>query len=65
MEEEFRGFGFGDAGRSGGEEKKARGKKMKQTKKADPRKLEILDACYALGRVCSFFGDFDDTRRYY
>ena len=47
-------------------EKKIRGKKKKQQrKKNDPRKLEILDACHALGRTCGFVGDFDDARRYY
>jgi len=47
-------------------EKKVRGKKKKrQKKKNDPRKLEILDACLALGRACSRVGDFDDARRYY
>ncbi|GMH84576.1 hypothetical protein TL16_g09966, partial [Triparma laevis f. inornata] len=43
----------------GAEEKKARGKKKQKKKK----KVEILDACYALGRACSFVEDFDDTRR--
>ncbi|GMH59593.1 hypothetical protein TL16_g02863 [Triparma laevis f. inornata] len=48
------------------EEKKVRGMKKKQPRrKKDPRKLEILDACAALGRACSFVGDFDDARRYY
>jgi len=43
--------------------KKVRGKKKKQQKKKnDPRKLEILDACFALGRACSHVGDWDDTR---
>jgi len=28
-------------------------------------KLEILDACFELGRACSFVSDFDDARRYY
>ncbi|GMH51483.1 hypothetical protein TL16_g01022 [Triparma laevis f. inornata] len=42
----------------GGEAKKARGKKKKQQKKkANPRKLEILDACaelaYALNKTCA------------
>ncbi|GMH78149.1 hypothetical protein TL16_g07690 [Triparma laevis f. inornata] len=47
-------------------EKKARGKKkQKQKKKADPMKLEILDACLALGKACGFVGDFDDSRRYF
>ncbi|GMH73366.1 hypothetical protein TrLO_g1019 [Triparma laevis f. longispina] len=48
-------------------EKKARGKKKKKKKKKktnDPKKLEILDACMALGGVCGFVGDFDDARRY-
>ena len=41
----------------GGEEKKVRRKKKqkKKKKKADPRNLEILDACYALGRACGFW----------
>ncbi|GMI18271.1 hypothetical protein TrLO_g2767 [Triparma laevis f. longispina] len=48
------------------EEKKVRRKKKKQQKKNyDPRKLDILDACVALGRACGFVGDFDDARRYY
>ncbi|GMH51962.1 hypothetical protein TL16_g01126 [Triparma laevis f. inornata] len=47
-------------------EKKIRGKKKKQQrKKNDPRKLEVLDTCHALGRTCGFVGDFDDARRYY
>ena len=46
-------------------EKKVRGKKKKQQqKKNDPRKLEMLDACHALGKVCGFVGDFYDGRRY-
>ena len=49
----------------GGEEEKVRGKKKKQTKKkADPRKLEILDACFALGLACNNIMDMDDARRY-
>ena len=48
-----------------GEEENRGKKKKQQKKKADPRKLEILDACYALGVACSLVGDFDDTRRYY
>ncbi|GMH88658.1 hypothetical protein TL16_g11218 [Triparma laevis f. inornata] len=48
------------------EEKKVRGKKKKQQKKKnDPRKLEILDACRALGVACSKVRDFDDARQYY
>ncbi|GMI11546.1 hypothetical protein TrLO_g7485 [Triparma laevis f. longispina] len=47
------------------EKKKVRGKNKKQQKKKDPRKLEILDACYALGKACGFVGDFDDAKRYY
>ena len=36
-------------------EKKVRGKKKKQQKKKkDPRKLEILDACKALGTACNW-----------
>ncbi|GMH84376.1 hypothetical protein TL16_g09905 [Triparma laevis f. inornata] len=50
------------------EEKKTRGKKKqkknKKNKKKDPRKLEILDACAALGRAVSFVGDMDDAIRY-
>ncbi|GMH53715.1 hypothetical protein TL16_g01510 [Triparma laevis f. inornata] len=46
-------------------EKKSRGKKKKQKKKKnEPRKLEMLDACFALGRACNMVGDFDDARRY-
>ncbi|GMH73425.1 hypothetical protein TL16_g06186 [Triparma laevis f. inornata] len=44
------------------EEKKVRGKKKK--KKNDPRKLEILDACFALGLACNNVRDFDDARGY-
>ena len=59
------------------EQKKVRGKKKKgmKKKKADPRKLEVLDACFALARACtfvrvgvgdgSFVGDDEDARRYY
>ncbi|GMH92506.1 hypothetical protein TL16_g12368 [Triparma laevis f. inornata] len=46
-------------------EKKVRGKKKKQQEKNDPRKLEILDACFALGLACSWVGDFEDAERYY
>ena len=46
-------------------EKKVRGKKKQQQKKYDPRKLEILDACFALGKACNQVGDFDDASRYY
>ncbi|GMH79238.1 hypothetical protein TrLO_g14969 [Triparma laevis f. longispina] len=35
------------------EETKVRGKKKKQKKKKDPRKLEILDACFELGNACA------------
>ncbi|GMI04963.1 hypothetical protein TrLO_g2846 [Triparma laevis f. longispina] len=45
------------------EKKKVRGKKN-QKKKNDPRKLEISDACFELGRACTFVGDVDDARRY-
>ncbi|GMH95460.1 hypothetical protein TL16_g13164 [Triparma laevis f. inornata] len=46
-------------------QKKVRGKKKKQQrKKKDPRKLETLDACYALGKACSFVSDFIDAERY-
>ncbi|GMH73102.1 hypothetical protein TL16_g06092 [Triparma laevis f. inornata] len=49
----------------GGEEKKARGKKKDQTKKkADPKKVEILDACAALGKACNKVRDMDGARRY-
>ncbi|GMH59715.1 hypothetical protein TL16_g02887 [Triparma laevis f. inornata] len=44
-------------------EKKVRGKK-KQKKKNDSRKLDILDACAALGLACNGVGDFDDAIRY-
>jgi len=47
------------------EKKKVRGKKKKQQKKKDPRKLEILDACFALGKACNNVRDFDDGRRYF
>ncbi|GMH54016.1 hypothetical protein TL16_g01586 [Triparma laevis f. inornata] len=48
------------------EEKKVRGKKKQQQKKKknDPRKLEILDACFALGVACGWVEDFEDARRY-
>jgi hypothetical protein len=48
------------------EEKKVRGKKKKgkKKKKADPRKVEVFDACFALGRACNRVGDFEDARRY-
>ncbi|GMH71913.1 hypothetical protein TrLO_g13117, partial [Triparma laevis f. longispina] len=46
-------------------EKKARRKKKQKKKKNDPRKLEILDACHALGLVCSQVRDGDDARRYW
>ncbi|GMH83752.1 hypothetical protein TL16_g09705 [Triparma laevis f. inornata] len=42
------------------EEKKVRGKKKKQQKKKnDLRKLEILDACFALGWACNSVVDCD------
>ncbi|GMH90887.1 hypothetical protein TrST_g5937 [Triparma strigata] len=44
------------------EEKNARGKKKKVP---DPWKLEVLDACYALGDACSKVRDDDDMRRYF
>jgi len=48
------------------EEKKVRGKMRKQQrKKNDPRKLKILDGCYALWRACNNVRDFDDGRRYF
>ena len=48
------------------EEKKVRGKKKKGKKKkvADPRKLDVLDACFALGRACNMVGDIDDVQYY-
>ncbi|GMH88594.1 hypothetical protein TL16_g11198 [Triparma laevis f. inornata] len=46
-----------------GPEKKVRGKKKK--KKNDPRKLEILDACAALGKACDNVGDWDEAERYF
>ena len=48
------------------EEKKVRGKKKKgmKKKKADPRKVEVLDACYALGKACNMVRDGEDARRY-
>ncbi|GMH53501.1 hypothetical protein TL16_g01467 [Triparma laevis f. inornata] len=46
-------------------EKKVRGKKKQQQKKKDRRKLEVLDACAALGRACNNVRDFEDLRRYY
>ncbi|GMH85794.1 hypothetical protein TL16_g10343 [Triparma laevis f. inornata] len=47
-------------------EKKVRGKKKKkQKKKNDPRKLEVLDACAALGDACKQVRDWDDCLRYY
>ncbi|GMI11016.1 hypothetical protein TrVE_jg3300 [Triparma verrucosa] len=46
-------------------EKKVRGKKKKGMKKADPRKLEVLDACFALGGACGMVRDFEDMRQYY
>ncbi|GMH49203.1 hypothetical protein TL16_g00460 [Triparma laevis f. inornata] len=46
-------------------EKKARRGKKQKKKKNDPRKLEILDACVALGRAYNWVEDCDDARRYY
>ncbi|GMH85933.1 hypothetical protein TrVE_jg2668 [Triparma verrucosa] len=48
------------------EEKKVRGKKKKgmKKKKADPRKLEVLDAYLALGRACNMVSDQEDARQY-
>ena len=44
-------------------EKKVRGKKKKQHReKNDPRKLEILDAYFALGAACNWVEDMDDAR---
>ncbi|GMI08210.1 hypothetical protein TrLO_g376 [Triparma laevis f. longispina] len=45
-------------------EKKVRGKKKQKKKKNDPRKLEVLDDCAALGHACNQVRDFDDARRY-
>ncbi|GMH52638.1 hypothetical protein TL16_g01274 [Triparma laevis f. inornata] len=42
-----------------------KGKKKQKKKKNDPRKLEILDDCAALGRACAFVGDYDNCERYY
>ncbi|GMH66191.1 hypothetical protein TrST_g11458 [Triparma strigata] len=42
------------------EEKKVRGKK----KKVDLRKVEVLDACYVLGKACDMVRDGEDARRY-
>ncbi|GMH70639.1 hypothetical protein TrLO_g7062 [Triparma laevis f. longispina] len=43
-------------------EKKVQGKKkQQQTKKKDPRKLEIFDAFAALGLACLWVRDFDDA----
>ncbi|GMH90529.1 hypothetical protein TL16_g11794 [Triparma laevis f. inornata] len=46
------------------EEKKVRGKKKTQKKKNDPMKLEILDACYGLGKACNWVDDMDGGKRY-
>ncbi|GMH48273.1 hypothetical protein TL16_g00253 [Triparma laevis f. inornata] len=46
------------------EEKKVRRKKKKKKKKKDPRKLEILDACMALGDACNRVRDIDDAMKY-
>ncbi|GMH54813.1 hypothetical protein TL16_g01755 [Triparma laevis f. inornata] len=46
-------------------EKKVRGKKKKQQKKKDPRKLEILDACLALGKACHNVSDLDYMMQYF
>ncbi|GMH78732.1 hypothetical protein TL16_g07918 [Triparma laevis f. inornata] len=45
-------------------EKKVRGKQKQKKKKNDQRKLEILDACHALGRACNKVADYDDAERY-
>ncbi|GMH86242.1 hypothetical protein TrST_g6896 [Triparma strigata] len=34
-------------------------------KKADPRKVEVLDACFALGRACNLVRDGEDAKRYF
>ena len=49
------------------EEKKVRGKKKKgkKKKKADPRKLEVLDACHELGKACNLARDGEDAIRYH
>ncbi|GMH53567.1 hypothetical protein TL16_g01479 [Triparma laevis f. inornata] len=46
-------------------EKKVREKKKQKKKKNNPRKLEILDACSALGLACGNVGDYEDAIRYY
>ncbi|GMH58031.1 hypothetical protein TL16_g02520 [Triparma laevis f. inornata] len=46
------------------EEKKVRGKKKKQQKKKNPRKLEILDSCFALGGACQEVRDFEEVGLY-
>ncbi|GMH60067.1 hypothetical protein TrLO_g2220 [Triparma laevis f. longispina] len=45
------------------EKKKVRGKKKQQRKKNDPRKLDILDACFALGEACNLVRDYNDSMR--
>ena len=62
MEEDFGGFGFGNAAARGGEEGPR--KEELNKKKADLRKLKIFYACFALGAACGFVGDFDATMRY-
>ena len=49
------------------EQKKVRGKKKKgmKKKKADPRKVEVLDACFELGKACNMVRDMEDARRYF
>jgi tetratricopeptide (TPR) repeat protein len=48
------------------EEKKVRGKKKKgmKKKKANPRKVEVLDACFALGKACQEVRDQEDAELY-
>ena len=46
------------------EKKARRNKKKQQKKKNDPRKLEILDACWELGKACNQVRNMDDARRY-
>ncbi|GMH70193.1 hypothetical protein TL16_g05346 [Triparma laevis f. inornata] len=49
-----------------GVEEKAQGKKNQKKKLDDSgKKLEILDACVAIGDACNIVEDFDDAERYY
>ncbi|GMI01159.1 hypothetical protein TrLO_g3849 [Triparma laevis f. longispina] len=47
------------------DEKKARRERKQKEKKADPRKLEILDTCAALGKACGWVGNVDDAIRFF